>query len=236
MGIARRAVLFTLLAHVVVLGAMVWIPVRDGGSPSETYTEVWMGEEPPAPQPSQSFEDRMREAIAARVANLRADAQAQTSSEARSTQLSAKEQAALEAQVDAELRAMESDEFARLSAEQKEFKTAGQADVTHQHVGNTYESWDAQYDGLVTVKYSLTNRRGLDLDVPGYSCHGGAQLEVAIEVDPNGRVVSASLMSGDPASCFGEAALRSARRARFNASADAPRRQEGRLTYVFVAQ
>ncbi|MDA0728655.1 MAG: TonB family protein [Bacteroidetes bacterium] len=236
MGIARRAVLYTLLAHVVVLGAMVWVPVSEGLSPSETYAEVWTVEEQPAPNSSQSYEDRMREAIAARVANLRADAQAQTSSEARSTQLSAQEQAALEAQVEAELRAMEADEFARLSAQGKEFDTAGRANVTHHQVDNTYEAWDAQYDGLVTVRYRLTNRQGLDLDVPGYSCRGGAQLEVAIDVDQNGRVVGASLVSGDPESCFGKAALRSARRARFNASEEAPKRQEGRLTYVFVAQ
>ncbi|MGB2424523.1 MAG: energy transducer TonB, partial [Flavobacteriales bacterium] len=93
-----------------------------------------------------------------------------------------------------------------------------------------------QYDGLVTVRYSLEGRKGRDLDVPGYTCEGGAQIDVAIVVAANGTVLEASLASGDPESCFGAAALRSARRARFNASSDAPKRQEGRLTYVFVAQ
>ena len=29
MGLARKAILYTLLIHVVVLGAMVWVPVSD---------------------------------------------------------------------------------------------------------------------------------------------------------------------------------------------------------------
>ena len=70
--------------------------------------------------------------------------------------------------------------------------------------------------------------------MPGYTCEGAAQVEVAIEVSPTGQVMEASLMKGDAESCFGQAALKSAQRARFNAQA--PRRQAGRLTYVFVAQ
>ena len=84
------------------------------------------------------------------------------------------------------------------------------------------------------IKRLAANSR--DLDVPGYTCEGGVQVEVLIEVNPSGRVVSASLMSGDEESCFGLAALRSARRARFNASSKAPAKQKGRLTYLFVAQ
>ena len=47
MGLARKAILYTLLIHVVVLGAMVWVPVSDERPASETFTEVSMvdGEE-----------------------------------------------------------------------------------------------------------------------------------------------------------------------------------------------
>ncbi|MGB1384478.1 MAG: cell envelope integrity protein TolA [Flavobacteriales bacterium] len=235
MGLVRKAVVYTLLLHVVVLGALVVWPVSEGIPPSETFTEVTMLDASQAvAAQQQSFEDQLRAQMAQKVANLRADAQAEASSEARST--SDVSEAELEAQVEAELRAMEAAEFARLSAEEKTFETAGAADVTRQQVGETFESWDAQYDGLVTVRYSLEGRKGRDLDVPGYTCEGGAQIDVAIVVAANGTVLEASLASGDPESCFGAAALRSARRARFNASSDAPKRQEGRLTYVFVAQ
>jgi len=237
MGLVRKAVLYTLLLHVAVLGALVALPVSEVVPPSEQFTEVTMLDaEDLVTEAPQSFEDQLRAQMAEKVANLRANAESAASSEARSSSDDVPSEAELAAQVEAELRAMEAAEFERLGAEEKEFETAGEADVTRQEVGQTYEKWDAQYDGLVTVRYSLPGRSGRDLDVPGYTCVGGAQVEVAIEVAADGRVVEARLVQGDPESCFGAAALRSASRARFNASSDAPKRQEGRLTYVFVAQ
>lgn len=237
MGLARKAILYTLLIHVVVLGAMVWVPVSEEVPASETFAEVAMLDEAEAQTaPSQSFEDQLRETMAAKVANLRANAQSETSSEARSSSDGGPTQEEITAQVEAELQALEAAEFERRAAVEKEFDTAGEADVTRQNVGETFEQWDAQYDGLVTVKFSLEGRSGRDLDVPGYTCEGGAQVRVRIEVDATGRVLEASLVEGDAESCFGRAALRSARRARFNADAGAPKRQEGMLTYVFVAQ
>lgn len=237
MGLVRKAVLYTLLLHVAVLGVLVVWPVSEGVPPSEQFTEVTMlNDEDVVSEERKSFEEDLRAQMAEKVANLRADAQAQITDEARSSSDGGPSEEELAAMVEAELRALEAEEFARRGAEEKTFETAGQADVTRQEVGKTYEKWDAQYDGLVTVRYSLPGRSGRDLDVPGYTCVGGAQIEVAIEVAQDGRVVEATLVQGDPESCFGAAALRSARRARFNASTDAPKRQEGRLTYVFVAQ
>ena len=237
MGLVRKAVLYTLLLHVAVLGALVALPVSEVVPPSEQFTEVTMLDaEDLVTEAPQSFEDQLRAQMAEKVANLRANAESVASSEAHSSSDDGPSEAELAAQVEAELRVMEAAEFERLGAEEKEFETAGEADVTRQEVGQTYEKWDAQYDGLVTVRYSLPGRSGRDLDVPGYTCVGGAQVEVAIEVAADGRVVEARLVQGDPESCFGAAALRSASRARFNASSDAPKRQEGRLTYVFVAQ
>lgn len=235
MGGTQKAVLITLVLHVVVLGALVVWPVREGLLPSEIFAEVAMVDAEDDATQRQSFEEQLQEKMAQRVANLRADAQAESSSEARSS-ASGLDEAQLEAQVEAELRAMEEAEFERLAAEEKEFDTAGEAAMERQEVGETFEAWDAQYDGLVTVRYSLKNRSGRDLDVPGYTCEGAAQVEVAIEVSPTGQVMEASLVKGDAESCFGQAALKSAQRARFNADAQAPRRQAGRLTYVFVAQ
>ncbi|HCC65073.1 MAG TPA: hypothetical protein DEP62_07630, partial [Flavobacteriales bacterium] len=111
-----------------------------------------------------------------------------------------------------------------------------EADVKRQDVGQTFDAWDAQYDGLVTVRYNLEGRSGRDLDVPGYLCEGAAMVEVDIEVSSSGDVVDASLRQGSVEDCFGQAALRSAMLAKFSASSDAPRRQRGTLTYVFVAQ
>ena len=233
MGLAKQALVYTLIVHVIVLGAMLVWPVSEGQPPSEVFAEVDMVDAA-IEQPLQSYEDVLKQSLQDKVANLRANAESALSKEAKSSQVA--DESELEAMVEAELRAMESAEFERLAAEEKEFETAGEADVTRQDVQQTFEQWDAQYDGAVTVRYNLEGRTGRDLDVPGYTCEGGAKVEVLIEVNPSGRVVSTSLISGDEESCFGAAALRSARRARFNALSAAPAKQQGRLTYLFVAQ
>ena len=233
MGLAKQALVYTLVVHVVVLGAMLVWPVSETQPPSEVFAEVDMVDEV-FEEPAQSYEDALKQSLQEKVANLRANAESALSEEVKSSQVA--DESELEAMVEAELRAMEEAEFERLAAEEKEFETAGEANVSRQNVQQTFEQWDAQYDGAVTVRYNLEGRTGRDLDVPGYTCEGGAQVEVLIEVTPSGKVASASLISGDEESCFGLAALRSARRARFNASPEAPAKQQGRLTYLFVAQ
>ena len=57
MGVVRKAVLYTLLVHVLVLGAMAVWPVSEGVPPSETFTEVTMlDSEDFEEEPVQSFE------------------------------------------------------------------------------------------------------------------------------------------------------------------------------------
>ena len=233
MGLAKQALIYTLVVHVIVLGVMLVWPVSETQPPSEVFAEVDMVDQV-FEEPAQSYEDALKQSLQEKVANLRANAESALSEEAKSSQVA--DESELEAMVEEELRAMEAAEFERLAAEEKEFETAGEADVTRQDVQQTFEQWDAQYDGAVTVRYNLEGRTGRDLDVPGYTCEGGARVEVLIEVNPSGKVVMASLISGDVESCFGVAALRSARRARFNASSMAPAKQQGRLTYLFVAQ
>ena len=194
MGLAKQALVYTLIVHVIVLGAMLVWPVSETQPPSEVFAEVDMVDEV-LEEPSQSYEDALKQSLQEKVANLRANAESAISEEAKSSQVA--DESELEAMVEAELRAMEAAEFERLAAEEKEFETAGEADVTRQEVQQTFEQWDAQYDGAVTVRYNLEGRTGRDLDVPGYTCEGGAQVEVLIEVNPSGRVVSASLISGD---------------------------------------
>ena len=233
MGLAKQALIYTLVVHVIVLGVMLVWPVAETQPPSEVFAEVVMVDEV-FEEPAQSYEDALKQSLQEKVANLRANAESALSEEAKSSQVA--DESELEAMVEEELRAMEAAEFERLAAEEKEFETAGEVDVTRQDVQQTFEQWDAQYDGAVTVRYNLEGRTGRDLDVPGYTCEGGARVEVLIEVNPSGKVVMASLISGDVESCFGVAAMRSARRARFNASSMAPAKQQGRLTYLFVAQ
>ena len=59
MGGTQKAVLITLVLHVVVLGAMVVWPVREGLLPSEMFAEVAMVEADDAAQ-RQSFEEQLQ--------------------------------------------------------------------------------------------------------------------------------------------------------------------------------
>ena len=126
MGLARKAILYTLLIHVVVLGAMVWVPVSDELPASETYTEVSMVDaEEVVAEPEQSFEAQLRASMEAKVANLRANAQAQTSSEAKSSSDGGPTEAEIAAQVEAELQALEAAEFERRAAWKKNLTRQG---------------------------------------------------------------------------------------------------------------
>jgi len=243
-----RAVWLAVVATVVVhlsltLGANSWSIGDSDGGPEQSepqYAEVSLSEDSPALNADDPLSVGGQSHMNQKVANLKANDAARLSSEHRSSgserQITQGTDQELREQVMQELRALEQEEFERLAAEKKEFETAGQADITSQEVGQTFDGWDHQYDGLVTVKFRLEGRSGRDLDVPGYTCEGKAQIEVRIVVDAGGAVTKASLVNGDPESCFGQAALRSARRARFNASSSAPNAQAGSITYVFVAQ
>ena len=234
----------TLLVHLsMTLGANSWSYGAEVGETEQSqaqFAEVSLSEDSPALNADDPWSEGGQNDVNQKVANLKANDAARMSSEKQSSgserQVTQGTDQELQEQVMQELRALEQEEFERLAAEKKEFETAGQADITSQEVGQTFDGWDHQYDGLVTVKFRLEGRSGRDLDVPGYTCEGKAQIEVRIVVDAGGAVTKASLVNGDPESCFGQAALRSARRALFNASSSAPDAQAGSITYVFVAQ
>ena len=233
-----KAIIYALSVHALTLLVLTQITVSDVASPSEQFTAIEFFEPTDLPElsttPESSFQDKLNE----RIANLKADASSQTSSEVRSTGLSSSELAALEATVAAELAELEASEFAKLSEDEKDFETVGvpESDSTPSEI-DTMDDWDKQYEGRVTVRFNLDARSPRHLDVPGYKCQGRSDIVVRIEVSPSGNVLSAELVSGaQPGSCFALAAIRSAFASEFLPLLDAPRRQIGTLNYAFVAQ
>lgn len=96
---------------------------------------------------------------------------------------------------------------------------------------------DARVRGRVTVSFSLVDpvRTRRHIEVPAYRCEGGGEVVVGITVDQGGEVVGAKVLSGgDP--CMREAALEAARRSCFNIDPQAPARQSGTITYLFIPQ
>ena len=234
-----KAVIYTLAVHAVALFIVTQVTVSDTTSPSEQFTSIEFFDPSELPELDKSPEELFQEKLDERISNLRADASAETSTESRSTGLSASELAALEAEVASDLSDLESSEFERLSSEEIEFETVGvpESGEDSQRDIDTMDDWDKQYEGRVTVRFDLEARSPRHLDVPGYKCQGRADIVVKISVSTSGEVLSAELVSGaSEGSCFALAALRSALASEFLPLSSAPRRQEGTLSYAFVAQ
>jgi TonB family protein len=99
---------------------------------------------------------------------------------------------------------------------------------------------DAKVQGRVTVSFSFADplRTSVSLTPPAYMCAGGGVVELAVTLDNNGYVTSATVnknvSSGDE--CMQDAALGVARRSRFNVDPAAPSAHKGTITYTFIPQ
>lgn len=99
------------------------------------------------------------------------------------------------------------------------------------------EPTDERVAGPVTVRLDVKNpvRKGNFLEIPAYMCEGGGEVVVEITVNRAGEVISARVRSGGDAP-MREAALQAARASRVDIVPDAPARQTGTITYIFIPQ
>ena len=97
---------------------------------------------------------------------------------------------------------------------------------------------EGQYKGPAVINYYLENRRALRLPVPAYKCEMGGRVVVDIEVQRDGTVSRASIDGENSVidDCMNRAALEAAQTCRFTVSDNAPERQGGSITYLFVRQ
>ena len=139
-----KAVIYTLAVHAVALFIVTQVTVSDTTSPSEQFTSIEFFDPSELPELDKSSEELFQEKLDERISNLRADASAETSTESRSTGLSASELAALEAEVASDLSDLESSEFERLSSEEIEFETVGvpESGEDSQRDIDTMDDWD----------------------------------------------------------------------------------------------
>ena len=106
------------------------------------------------------------------------------------------------------------------------------------------------YSGPSVLSWSLDGRKasrlpipayrcvGARLPIPAYRCVGAGEVTVIITVNNQGTVVDAKVDDGASSKdgCLRSFATRAARLSKFNASATAPARQMGTITYLFIAQ
>lgn len=249
-GVKQRfwiALSLTLGLHAFVLILMSFQPVRQEVADKAEYVAVdfvdeanvdWVKE--------QTLESILQERLNERVANLAANEQSERS-QSRVSSSSALNDEDMSKSVEAELRALEQEEFEKLAAEKKDFGLEGVPDDGAEGTVQTLTEWDKRYDGQVTVSYDLSGRMHRNLPVPGYKCQVAGSVSISIKVAANGRVINAKVASVQLADaigvsgasmglndCIARAALMSAKASQFEAIQGGV--VAGQLNYRFLAQ
>ena len=118
----------------------------------------------------------------------------------------------------------------------KDAKKAGErSDNKKDNSKNTNS--DTKAKGSVTVSFSFKNpvRYSRYLVKPAYRCEGGGEVVVKATIDRAGKVISAVVVSGGD-ECMRQTAISAAKGSTFDHNRDAPAKQEGTITYIFIPQ
>ena len=92
--------------------------------------------------------------------------------------------------------------------------------------------------GPSVLSYEGPGRKGSYLPIPAYKCMGEGEVTVNVTVNPQGKVIAASVkddVSSDD-SCLRAYAVRAAQSSMFSSKAGAPAKEYGYITYRFIAQ
>ena len=106
------------------------------------------------------------------------------------------------------------------------------------HSEKKEEEQKSVYSGPSVLSYELPGRKGSYLPIPAYKCMGEGEVTVNVTVNPQGKVIAASVkddVSSDD-SCLRAYAVRAAQSSMFSSKAGAPAKEYGYITYRFIAQ
>lgn len=119
----------------------------------------------------------------------------------------------------------------------KDAKRAGERSPEQKQGGDDGVKSDKKVKGSVTVSFSFKNpvRYSRHLVKPAYRCEGGGEVVVKAVIDRAGKVLSATVSSGGD-ECMRQTAISAAKSSRFDHNSDAPAKQEGTITYIFIPQ
>ena len=118
----------------------------------------------------------------------------------------------------------------------KDAKRAGERTNDSKSDSNNTNS-DKKVKGTVTVSFSFKNpvRYSRHLVKPAYRCEGGGEVVVKAVIDSAGKVLTATVLSGGD-ECMRQTAISAAKGSTFDHNSDAPQKQEGTITYIFIPQ
>ena len=106
------------------------------------------------------------------------------------------------------------------------------------HSEKKEEEQKSVYSGPSVLSYEVPGRKGSYLPIPAYKCMGEGEVTVNVTVNPQGKVIAASVkddVSSDD-SCLRAYAVRAAQSSMFSSKAGAPAKEYGYITYRFIAQ
>ena len=106
------------------------------------------------------------------------------------------------------------------------------------HSEKKEEEQKSVYSGPSVLSYEVAGRKGSYLPIPAYKCMGEGEVTVNVTVNPQGKVIAASVkddVSSDD-SCLRAYAVRAAQSSMFSSKAGAPAKEYGYITYRFIAQ
>ena len=106
------------------------------------------------------------------------------------------------------------------------------------HSEKKEEEQKSVYSGPSVLSYEVPGRKGSYLPIPAYKCMGEGEVTVNVTVNPQGKVIAASVkddVSSDD-SCLRAYAVRAAQSSMFSSKAGAPAKEDGYITYRFIAQ
>ena len=141
------------------------------------------------------------------------------------------------AELNAAAEAVEKERKANREAYERGLREANAIGENREKGNGDKEKTDTKRKGTVTVSFSLKNptRYSCHLVKPAYRCEGGGEVIVAIVVNQRGEVTSAWVESGGD-ECMRQIAVESARNSRFDINNNAPTKQQGTITYIFIPQ
>ena len=140
-------------------------------------------------------------------------------------------------ELNAAAEAVEKERRANREAYEKGLREANAIGENRKRGDSNGEQTDTKRKGAVTVSFSFKNpvRYSRHLVKPAYRCEGGGEVIVSVVVNQRGEVTSAWVESGGD-ECMRQTAVESARNSQFDINNNAPAKQQGTITYIFIPQ
>lgn len=234
-----NAIIVTLAIHLVVMGTLLFAELKNSMEiPEEALFLDMVAEEVKAPDPEKELADKGDQAILSgsskgssnsnRAVNL-GDQTGKTSGDPFFDREYAKEVA--------DAKKLASDVNKNLAREIPKIGDIPMPVASTE--GMTREEANrSSFKGKSNIHYKLGSRYHLQLPIPVYLAQGGGEVVVDITVDRNGEVLNAiprvNASISDP--MILAYARQAAEKTLFNADNNAPERERGTITYLFVAQ